>query len=65
MTMEEGKAQPATGGARHMRKRRTTLEDGRYLIYYTFDDDGEGGEGAAPGRPEPEAEPEAAEERHV
>lgn len=65
MTMEEGKAQPATGGARHMRKRRTTLEDGRYLIYYTFDGEDEGGEGTASGRPEPAAEAEAAEERHV
>jgi hypothetical protein len=65
MTMEEAKAQPATGGARYMRKRRTTLGDGRYLIYYTFDDEDEGVEGAASGRPEPAAEAEAAEERNV
>ena len=43
-------------GAGHMRKRRTTLEDGRYLIYYTFDDEDDGGEGAASVRPEPSAE---------
>lgn len=50
-------------GAGRMRKRRTTLEDGRYLIYYTFDGVGEapGGEGA----PAPAAETEAAEERDV
>jgi hypothetical protein len=48
-----------------MRKRRTTLEDGRYLIYYTFDGEDEDGECAASERPEPSVEAEASEERHV
>ena len=52
-------------GAGRMRKRRTTLADGRYLIYYTFDGEDDGGGGAAPVRPEPSAETEAAEERDV
>jgi len=56
------------GTAGEMRKRRTLMEDGRYLIYYTFGDEEEaprtegGGAGA---RPEPEAEPVAEEERRV
>ena len=56
---------PGGGGAGRMRKRRTTLEDGRYLIYYTFEGEDGGGEVAASERPEPSAEPEAAEERDV
>ena len=57
------------GGERRvgrMIKRRARLEDGRYLIYYTFTDgeDG-GGEGAPPERPGPAASAEAAEERDV
>ena len=61
---EEVEGTPERVGA--LRKRRTTLDDGRYLIYFTF----EGGEPApAPGgegaRPEPEAETVAAEERGV
>jgi hypothetical protein len=55
------------GGVGEMRKRCTTLEDGRYLIYYTFG--GERGaaresEGGEPKR-EPEAEAEAEEGRRV
>lgn len=48
------------------RKRRETLPDGRYLIYFTF-----GGDEAAPpaegarARPEPEAAAGPAEERRV
>ena len=41
--MREGESSEAGGtrvGAGEMRKRRTTLEDGRYLIYYTFEDSG-------------------------
>lgn len=62
-------ADEATGGPERvgaLRKRRATLPDGRYLIYFTF----EGGEPAAAeaeGEP-PEAEAgaaEAAEERGV
>ncbi len=61
-------ADEITGGTERvgaLRKRRATLADGRYLIYFTF----EGGEPAAPeaegARPEPEADAEAAEERRV
>lgn len=49
-----------------MRRRRVIKEDGRYLIFYTFED------GPAPPppqinaqRPEPEPEPQAEEERRV
>lgn len=51
-------------GAGAMHKRRATLEDGRYLIYYTFGDEpgAQAGEG---GNPKPEAVPEAAEEPRV
>jgi len=61
--MTEGTLEVEDAG--RMRKRRTTLADGRYLIYYTFDGGGEapGAEGAAEAAPEPEAE--AAEERDV
>jgi hypothetical protein len=50
-----------------MRKRRITLEDGRYLIFYTFGGEPEpappgGGAGA---KSEPEAAPVAEEERRV
>ncbi|MGH9903526.1 MAG: hypothetical protein ACRD68_17100 [Pyrinomonadaceae bacterium] len=54
------------GGEGGMTKRRVTLEDGRYLIFYTFDAD------AAPQRsdtgaerPEPDAKPVAEEEHRV
>lgn len=51
-------------------KRRITLADGRYLIFYTFDDlpapsTVEHEAAASVRRPEPEAEPEAEEERRV
>ncbi|HYG80829.1 MAG TPA: hypothetical protein VD861_10595 [Pyrinomonadaceae bacterium] len=49
-----------------MQKRQITLEDGRYLIFYTFEDappPAEEKQGAA--RSEPQAEPEAEEERSV
>jgi hypothetical protein len=51
-----------------MHKRRVTLEDGRYLIYYTFDE--EAGEaqreaGVVGSKREAEAGPEAVEERGV
>jgi len=61
----------APGAVGGMRKRRTTLADGRYLIYYTF---GEGGgeERRAPqgevggeSKREPEADAVAEEERRV
>lgn len=55
-------------GAGAMHKRQTTLEDGRYLIYYTFGDEPDSHAGVGAGgesRPEPEAAPEAAEERSV
>jgi hypothetical protein len=50
-----------------MQKRQITLEDGRYLIFYTFEDapaPAEEKRGAADAG-EPEAEPEAEEERRV
>jgi hypothetical protein len=53
-----------------MHKRQITLPDGRYLIFYTFED--EETQRAATSdaqdegkRPEPDAEPEAEDERHV
>jgi hypothetical protein len=53
---------------KEMHRRRITLNDGRYLIFYTFDEQlGSGpeveGEGAK--RSEPEAAPQAEEERRV
>lgn len=54
------------GGA--MRKRRTLMADGRYLIYYTFgdvDDAPSDGEAGASARPEPDADAAAGEERLV
>ena len=62
---DEAAAKQASMGEMH--KRRTTLEDGRYLIYYTFGN--EGGEPpaedeAAPKR-EHDAESVAEKERHV
>ena len=50
-----------------MEKREVRLEDGRYLIFYTFDEKPAmpaSDEGVA-GRPEPRAEPEAEDERSV
>ncbi len=52
-----------------MQQRRITLDDGRYLIFYTFEDEGaqaatdEAREGAAQASPKPE--PQAEEERRV
>lgn len=58
-----------------MQRRQITLEDGRYLIFYTFDGetaapskpDEEAGAGAADSgrRAEPEVEPQATEEKRV
>ncbi|MFN2454971.1 MAG: hypothetical protein ABR577_12190 [Pyrinomonadaceae bacterium] len=63
----ENKARGASG-ADDMKSRRVTLADGRYLIFYTFDDAPD----AAPHivdedakRREPVAQPVATEERHV
>jgi hypothetical protein len=57
---------------RDMQRRQITLEDGRYLIFYTFDEEtaapSNSNEGAAesPARqPEPDAQPQATEERRV
>ncbi|HEX3560646.1 MAG TPA: hypothetical protein VHU19_15685 [Pyrinomonadaceae bacterium] len=62
---DEGPTKQASVGEMH--KRRTTLVDGRYLIYYTFDD--EGGELAAKdeaaSKRAPDAEPVAEDERRV
>ena len=55
------------GSVGEMHKRRTTLADGRYLIYYTFGDEpdaaSESGDEAS--KRAPDAEPSAEEERRV
>ncbi|MGH9943351.1 MAG: hypothetical protein ACRD9R_13465 [Pyrinomonadaceae bacterium] len=57
-----------------MRLRQITMEDGRYLIFYTFDGEAAGdeapataarGAGETPPREEPETTNEAGEERRV
>jgi hypothetical protein len=58
-----------------MQQRQITLEDGRYLVFYTFDeepaspsnstDGAAGAEERSVQRAEPEAEPQATEERRV
>ncbi|HYP01260.1 MAG TPA: hypothetical protein VER76_13800 [Pyrinomonadaceae bacterium] len=58
-----------------MQRRQITLEDGRYLVFYTFDEEtvapansgaGEGAEKSPAARnAEPQAEPQATEERRV
>jgi hypothetical protein len=51
-----------------MNRRQIEMEDGRYLIFYTFDEEPAAtanDDDAAAERPEPQAEPEAEEERLV
>jgi hypothetical protein len=57
-----------------MQRRQITLEDGRYLIFYTFEEEttasanSDGDAGAAESserRAEPDAEPQATEEKRV
>jgi hypothetical protein len=48
-----------------MNRRRIELEDGRYLIFYTFNEEPTPNASDDDARPEPEAEPEAEEERSV
>ncbi|HEX9919076.1 MAG TPA: hypothetical protein VGA87_07915 [Pyrinomonadaceae bacterium] len=57
-----------------MQRRQITLEDGRYLIFYTFEEDAPassnsdekaGAAETAGRRAEPDAEPQATEERRV
>ena len=50
-----------------MHSREIKLADGRYLIFYTFDDapDAVATQSSDAKRPEPAVEPEAQEERHV
>jgi hypothetical protein len=59
-----------------MQRRQITLEDGRYLIFYTFDEEttttaaassmeSAGDEQSSARREEPEAEPQATEEKRV
>ena len=56
-----------------MQRRQITLEDGRYLIFYTFDDetdapstnDDAGASESSERRAEPDVEPQATEERRV
>ena len=47
-----------------MQRRRITLEDGRYLLFYTFGDETPRRAADAP-LSEPEVKPEASEERRV
>ena len=65
--MSPEKTSPGAVGS-SMRRRQITLADGRYLIFYTFEDEavsGLPGGDAAAARPEPEVKPEAEEERSV
>jgi hypothetical protein len=66
---ESGEAMPETNELEGIHKRRITLKDGRYLIFYTFDElkAAAVNDVAAdqPSRREPEAEPEAEGERLV
>ena len=59
----------AQGLVGEMRKRRTTLEDGRYLIYYTFGDESgatRASDGSGPSESrEAESKPEPAAPRAV
>ena len=57
-----------------MERKQITLEDGRYLIFYTFDEEmaassdsreDTGARESAARRAEPQAEPQATEERRV
>jgi hypothetical protein len=52
-----------------MQQRRITLEDGRYLIFFTFEDEAaprvKGGDIEGEREAEPEAKPQAEEERSV
>jgi hypothetical protein len=54
-----------------MHRRRITLKDGRYLIFYTFDEqlgphqEVEGAGQGSSSRSEPDAQPQAEEERRV
>jgi hypothetical protein len=58
-----------------MRRRQITLEDGRYLIFYTFEDetaadansdgDAAGAAESSERRVEPDAQPQATEEKRV
>lgn len=58
-----------------MQRRQITLEDGRYLIFYTFDDESAaasssstqnaGAENSSAQVEEPDAEPQATEEKRV
>ncbi len=62
-----GQTGTTEAGAGELRKRRITLEDGRYLIFYTFDGGAEPGPPAAGAgaKAEPDAKPVAEEERRV
>jgi len=61
--MGEGESKPEGSG--EMRKRRVTLEDGPYLIYYTFGDGAGEARVGGVGGPGREAGPGAWEERDV
>jgi hypothetical protein len=55
---------------KNVHRRRVTLNDGRYLIFYTFEEQLNSGRevegaGQSAGQSEPDAEPQAEEERRV
>ena len=59
MTMEQG-------GEITLKKRRITLKDGRYMIFYTFEDlPAPSTESTAAKRPKPGQKPQAEDERLV
>ena len=62
---EKTNAGDAEVGAAELRKRRTTLADGRYLIYYTFGGGGGAGESEGEAARGPRARPQAEDERSV
>lgn len=52
--------------ASHLHRRRVTLADGRYLIFYTFGEEPQTSSSDPDiARPQPEPEPQATEERSV
>jgi hypothetical protein len=52
-------------GTLEMKKRRIALKDGRYLIFYTFENQPQPANAEGTERPEPQARPQAEDERSV
>ncbi len=59
---ERGEGGGASQASSKMRQRRVTLADGRYLIFYTFEQGAQTSEGS---KPEPTPQNVAEEERRV